>query len=103
MDFAAPHSRDQIPARARRYSSHIDGLPTPTGENDLRICPANSDPFDLPVPRSFCAGSVEFAFVAADKLYGFTHPTDAGNQRFVPLGKIRAPPSKYLLFRGTGP
>ena len=74
MNFTVPYSRDDVPARSRRYLSQVYGFSTPAGENDLRICPAHSDTFHLPLMRSSCVGSKEYVFVAADKLYRFTHP-----------------------------
>jgi hypothetical protein len=63
-------------------------LSTPAGKNDLRICIANSAPFDLPLPRSFCVGSKEHGFVTAGELYGLTYPSDASDEQFVPFFEI---------------
>jgi hypothetical protein len=90
VNFAAPYRRDAVPSRSRRYLSQIYRLATPTGENDLRICIADSDAFNLPLPRSLCVGSKKYIVVAADKLYGFTHPADASDERFVPFFEVDA-------------
>ena len=88
MNFTAPDSRYAFPARSSRYLSQIDGFSAPTGKNDLRICTANRATFDLPLPRRFSVGSTENGFIPADKLYGFTHPTNSGNKWLVPFFKV---------------